>query len=264
MAPLIWSLTHPCPREWLERFEDTGITITHIPFVRIEPVSDTSEVDSALKGLSSYDGVVFTSQHSVRMTADRLRLLGLTQSVLIYAVGSSTAREVEAQGWFPERAPLERSRVGNRPFSAHGLAVWLGENLGSGRLLFLKSAASRMEPWRRLEKNGIEVDGVDLYRPSPITHRDGTQVRDVIGNGGAWVVFGSPSGVRGWINIWGSTRKATAMLDPSKVCALGKTTAKALDRIGIRAAVIPRKPTVEYLCRAIFRRVGSERHEPVG
>lgn len=257
MVPLIWSLTHPCPGEWVERFEDTGIKTNHIPFVRIEPVSDVSAVDAALKDLASYDGVVFTSQHAVRMTAERLSALGLTPSIPIYGVGSSTVREIEAQGW--------EARVGYHPFSADGLADWLRDKLTSGgRLLFPKSAASRMAPWRSLKKNGIQVYGVDLYRPHPITYREGSEVRGIIGGGQAWVVFGSPSGVGGWINIWGSTGKAARRLDPSKVCALGKTTAKALGRLAIRPAIIPGKPTVDYLCRAIYRGVGSERHEPVG
>lgn len=255
MGPLIWSLTYPCPAPWIERFEGVGLKTFHIPFVRIERVGDGTAIDSALRRLSSYDGVVFTSRHAVRMTGERLDALGVVLSVPIFCVGPSTAGEIEKRGWKAET-------VGRR-YSGEGLVAGLVHRFAyGGRLLFPRSTGSNMAPWTRLKKKGIEVDGIDLYRPCPITFREGSKVREIVQRKGAWVTFGSPSGIEAWINIWGSSPQATRRLEDARVAAIGKTTARALKRLGIVPGIIAGRPTAEHLCRAIYGTVRSEGHGP--
>lgn len=257
MIPLVWSLTRPCPEEWVKKFKQAGMGTVHLPFVKIEPVSDFSAVDSGLKNLDSYQGMVFTSRHAVRIIADRVRALGLSVAVPIYAVGPSTASQIESLGW--------KARMGDDPISGTDLARWLGERLSPGnRLLFPKSAASRMAPWNDLAKKGIQVDGVDLYRPRPIWSEEGSEVRHIFRDDPAWIVFGSPSAVEGWINVWGSPDRAGSRLESSRVCAPGKSTKDALERMGITPGIVPSGPTADAICRAIYERLRSERHEPVG
>ena len=257
MATLIWSLTHACPEEWRQRFEKLAIPTLHIPFVRVELVSDLRAVDTSLRMLESYDGIIFTSRHAVRFTRDRLDALSVEMSIPVYCVGSSTARESESLGLTPSWVADE--------YSGKGLATMLAERLTTGdHLLFPKSTKSNDAPWRILRKKDIHVHGINLYAPHVINYEKGAEVRKLLADESLVIAFGSPSAVNGWVNIWDSPSQAATVLEHSFVCAIGGATSQALQRIGTRPDIVPKKPTANGLCLAISQAMERRAHEPGG
>ncbi|MCH8012108.1 MAG: uroporphyrinogen-III synthase [Candidatus Marinimicrobia bacterium] len=256
MTTLIWSLTHACPKDWVQRFQDIGIKTLQVPFVRVELVSDCTLVDSCLRDLGSYDGMIFTSRHAVKFTWERIKVLGLQLSIPVHCIGTSTVREIQKLGLTPSLVAED--------FSGRGLAQVLAEKVPPGqRLLFLKSIKSDMEPWKFLEEKGVYVESVDLYEPSLITYEEGAEIRQFLDQQSVIVTFGSPSAVEGWVNVWESPDQAATVLEEACIAILGLTTSRALQKLGKQPNIFPDKPTAEELCSAIFTRMKKELHVSV-
>ena len=85
-----------------ERFFTNG-TYFHLPLIRIDPLSDYSELDSHLKNIEKFDWAVFASRYAAEYFFKRLEAFGRDtrdlHGIKIAAVGNSTKnREIRNHG----------------------------------------------------------------------------------------------------------------------------------------------------------------------
>jgi len=100
-------------REFITAAEALGASVIVFPTIRIEDPETWEQCDEAIRKLSSYDGVIFTSANAVRRFLGRCLLLDQqTNSLNVYAVGDATRTALGNMACgvrlFPGNSPQQR------------------------------------------------------------------------------------------------------------------------------------------------------------
>ncbi len=139
--------------------EALGAEVLAAPMVEIRPIDDPRPLDEAIRGLSSFDWLVFTSSNGVQHFLDRLDVLGLDLRSLgglsLAAIGPATA---EALGRYRLKADLVPA-----DHRSEGLVSALEERVAGRRVLLAR--ADRGRDLLRNELAAIaHVEQVAVYR----------------------------------------------------------------------------------------------------
>ncbi len=91
------------------KLKDLGAGVIEMPAIRIEPLEDTSVLDTAIGEIEKYDWILFTSANGVDHFFVRLRALELDARRLagrkICAIGPATASALEIRNIIPDLVP---------------------------------------------------------------------------------------------------------------------------------------------------------------
>jgi uroporphyrinogen III methyltransferase/synthase len=97
--------------DWVRRLEDLGAVVSVLPTVEISEPSDWTPVDRAIRELSSYQWLVFTSVNGVYALIKRLRHLGrdlrALGSMRLAVIGPATADALRSYHLEPDLLPLQ-------------------------------------------------------------------------------------------------------------------------------------------------------------
>ena len=213
-------------------FREAGYVPRSAPPLQYRPLNE-EELRAVPGQMARYAGVILTSPRAAsrlvsilgRVDMERLR------GVPIYCVGPATAAPLRAAGLTPS-------------VPGSGTASSLAESLSLEEehrpLLFLCGARRLDDLPRILEKRGAAVRELVVYQsePNPAYVLEGHPRPD-------WIAFFSPSAVAGLAAFvgerWPTARRA----------AIGPTTARALERAGLRADAVAAQPTPGGLVRAV-------------
>lgn len=137
-----------------------GAEVIEIPAIAIVPPASYDALDEALRGLRRFAWLVVTSVNAVRVIQERMVVLGLAASdfsrVQVAAVGSSTARAVEAAGFAVVVTPVE--------YVAESLAETLRDRVAGADVLIVRAAVARDVIPDALAAHGARVTVVEAYR----------------------------------------------------------------------------------------------------
>jgi len=148
-------------RGFTEMLEEEGAVVREVPAIKIEPPEEYNELDAAIKDISSYDWMVFTSTNGVKYFFERfsdlardIRDLG---GVKLAAIGEKTAKALKDKGLRVELIPKE--------YRAEALLQELKEVSEKKQKILLPRTTRARDVLREgLEKEGLEVDEVETYR----------------------------------------------------------------------------------------------------
>jgi uroporphyrinogen-III synthase len=128
--------------------------------LEIGPPVSFEPLDNALRNLSRFAWVVFTSANTVRALASRLPEVGLhaiaSQNLKVAAVGAATASAAREAGWDVSIVP--------ESYVAESLISALGNQISGSRVLLARAAVARDVIPDTLRAAGATVDVVDAYR----------------------------------------------------------------------------------------------------
>lgn len=138
-----------------------GGTPILIPTIEIAPPESLDRLDQAIKNLASYDWLIFTSVNAVEAFEKRRQALGKQSKEMpkLAAIGSSTARALDAIGMKPDLTPPTAI--------AESLAASLLEKFSPTeptRCLLVRAAEARDLLPQALREAGAEVDIAPAYR----------------------------------------------------------------------------------------------------
>jgi uroporphyrinogen-III synthase len=147
----------------IEALRAIPAAVEEVPLMAFEPPLDWGPVDAAVRELTRYEVVAFTSPRSARAFVDRVARLGVVPSghTVVWAAGAGTAQALGSV-LGPVRRPDERA-VGERG-AAGALANALLTVGVRGPVLFPCGDIRRDELPARLRAGGIEVEEVVCYR----------------------------------------------------------------------------------------------------
>lgn len=227
-----------------------GATPILCPTIKVEPVSDTSAVDDALRRLSRYDWLVLTSVNGVVHLWPRVEALGLDRSafagVRVAVVGPVTASVLaEMTGIQAERIP--------RDYVAEALADALGDVRGRS-ILLPRSIIARDALATILRERGATVDDIPLYRPVHDTPDERALAE--LRAGVDVAAFASASAVRYLRDVTGP--EEWAAVERALVACIGPVTAAAARDAGLRVDVQAEEYTVDGMVRALIRHFHPE------
>ncbi len=227
-----------------------GATVITFAATRIVP-RDAAAVEQAARTLSRYDWVVFTSGTAVTLLFDAAAACDVQAQdwshLKIAAVGTSTARAIEARGVAPTVVP-ER-------FVAEGLLELLAArtDVRDARVLYPAAAGARPELPDGLRALGADVHRIDAYESVP-TDDDVRTVCGALRDGRVQAVtLASRSAVDAWVSA------IAPLHDAADIVSIGPVTSEAARAAGLRVAAEAMPSTVDGLVAAVVRTVTDQR-----
>ena len=227
------------------------------PAIAITPIPDSDgAIEAALRSLSTYQWVIFTSVNGVEVFFDRLHELQLNvealEGVSTAAIGPATSNALRRHGVVPQYVPpayLSTALV-------EGMAS-LG--VGGARVLLARAEIGGAELKTGLEELGARVDQLSLYR-TEVPGSSHVTAREAFLAGNLDVAtFTSPSTVRYTAALLG---EEVTKLDGVTVACIGPVTAEAARELDIRVDVVALQHTMEGLVDALKSYFSNGRRQP--
>lgn len=207
-----------------QRLRALGAIPVVMPSIEIE-FTDPPELDRALKDLSTYHWVIFTSRNGVEAVFRRTdRLAGPR----VAAIGPATAESLQSRGVTPDLVPSE--------YVAEAILASLREVRGL-RFLLPRADIAREALADGLRRRGAVVDEIAAYRTRPTGRRVPLGPVDA-------VTFTSSSTVRGFLA--GGPVPAGA-----KVICIGPITAQTARQCGLEVTAVAGQYTEDGLIEAL-------------
>ena len=208
------------------------------------------------KSLDQYQSIVFTSSNAVRFFARALESKAgqpgaLAAGTRTFCVGVRTAEAALGAG-FPVHV------VASGRSDAEALLGQLLQALpaGSGRVLIPGSQIARTTIADGLRAAGIEVDAIPFYvNRRPEIDVLGLRRRLVRGEFFA-LTFTSPSTVDHFLSCLDDESREAA--SQCMIAAIGRTTAKRLETLGMTPTVVPDRPDVSAMVEGLVRAAASQ------
>ncbi len=234
-----------------------GAEVVEVPSIEVAPPADTRPLDDALRDLSAFRWLVFTSANAVEAVAARVEALSLPRSLTsprsaasggtrLASIGPATTRALRKA--FPEdRVALEPEHKTQASELVRAFAELLAREKAPGvRVLLPCSSRARDELASGLAALGAEVTAVVAYRtiePQDLAPR----VARCLDDGFDLALFASPSAVEAFAEAAGGRASGRPAV------AIGPTTAEAVQARGFELRGIATPSTAEGLVAAAER-----------
>lgn len=231
------------------RLEALGVEVLVAPSIAIAPPESWAPLDDAVAGIDRYRLVALASGNAVGALFERLARKGLDARALagkvVAAVGDKTAAALASHG--------VRADVVANEATAEGLAATLAEprwakEVQHGPALLPRAAEGREALAEALRARGVFVDAPPAYRAIATPPERLQWVGELLQRGALDAVsFGSPKSAAALLAALPDPKRLGKLL----VAAIGRTTADALKKLGVRVDVMPPKPSFELLADAL-------------
>ncbi len=245
-----------------EPMEDLGAEIIEFHTVEIVPPDDWTELDRAIEKIDSYDWLIFTSVNGLkfffRRLMDQQRDIRDLKGIKICAVGSKTAEAIKKYGIMVDLVPEK--------FNAEGLIDAFvaeygvedkeaGDGLKGVKILLPRAETGREVFPRKVRELGGEIDVFTAYRMvKPEVH--GKRMKRFLKQGKISIAtFTSAATFNNFMEIMGED--AAGLLKDVIIAAIGPVTAKAVEKAGLTAHIMPGEATVDAMVKEIISRVTS-------
>jgi uroporphyrinogen III methyltransferase/synthase len=232
--------------KFAERITELGGTPLFFPTIAIKPPVSRKETDKALKNISSYDWIIFTSANSARYFLKHLdKNLRDIWRGKIAVVGKKTETALRAFGLKADIIPEK--------FDSMSLVTALKETGIEGKnILFPSSDIALNIIAEELKKAGARVTGIVVYRTAAETPPDSEAVIGKIKKGDVdCLVFFSPSAFTNFLKL--ICEETIQLLREGSIAfaAIGPTTAEHIKKSGMNVQIIPALSDEENLAAAI-------------
>lgn len=208
---------------------ELGAKVIELPTIEIVPLESYETLDEALRNIAGYQWLIVTSVNTVKVLAERLRVLELNPAICCglrkAAIGSATARAMLEQGMPADIVPKQ--------YVAESLLTELGDEVKGSRILLARATIARDVIPEELTRRGAQVDVVDAYR-TVIPEGAVDRVREIFSDASRLpdaVTFASSSTVKNFFGLW---REAGLSGTPEGIAALsiGPITSETLREYG--------------------------------
>ncbi len=237
--------------ELSEKIAELGGEPYEFPLVKMVPPSDAAPLDDALKQLTSFDWVMFTSTNGVAFFFKRLRELGIdirTMSGRIAAVGPKTAEALCEKGLTVEALPGE--------FHAEGLLDSLRDQVKPGeRVLLPRADIARKTLPKELRALGLSVTEADTY-DTIIDAENTVEIAELLAEKTIQVItFTSSSTVKNFVQAM-QGYDLHALLEGVEIACIGPITANTAKELGLPVHVVAAEYTIQGLLDALIDKNG--------
>lgn len=213
-----------------------GARVIPLRLMRLDEPTDGRPLEQAVRELSRFDALCFTSTAAVERFFDRLRAAGrdlrdLPSTALVAAVGPTTQLALEEHG---VHVDVIGDGGGRELLAALDAALPV-----QGKRILLPRAEGGREELRELaEQKGAEVVVVDAYRSEPLAGAN-AMVADAIAETGTGrvkaLLLTSPRRVE--VLAAALDGKQEVALEGIRLLAIGETTRQALEDAGLKGSV---------------------------
>ncbi len=238
--------------ELSEKFEKLGANVIEFPIIEIAPPKSWASLDKAIKNISRYQWIVFTSINSVDNFWCRLKRLKMDvrncAHLKIAAIGPATKDRILSHGLWVDCIPSS--------YHSKGLAAALKKSgIKGNKVLFPQARDGNDEAIVELEKLGCRVDRVETYQ-TKLPAISSEKLKNIFEKQKPdWITFASSSSVDNFVKIIGE-KNLSHYLEGTKVACIGPVTRKTAESYGMKVTVMPRRATLDSLVEAIALNAG--------
>lgn len=240
--------------ELSHKFAELGADVLEIPCIKRSVPANLQSLADALLELNSYDWLVFTSANGVVAFFEfffkafkDMRDIG---GVRIAAVGPGTAAKLRELHLQVDLMPEEAVGVKiAREFEKF-------ESIENLKICLLRAEVANADLPGALEEHGAIVDDIPVYRTVGETEDTFGAGSKLVETGADWITFTSGSTVEHFharFDLPSLLKKFPQM----KLASIGPETTKAIESLGLKAAVEAKQHTMEGLVTAVLK---SKRH----
>jgi len=237
--------------EMVRMIETLGGEPVEFPTIRIEPLEDCAELDSAIADLRSYDWLVFTSVNGVSAFTSRILVLGKDArclgEVAICSIGPRTSEALRRRYLRPDLQP--------KRFSSSGIIEEFRRiGLRGKKVLMARSNLADQTIPSALADMGAEVRDVACYR-TLMADPDRSVIQMLLGGEIHVVTFTSASTARNFAAILGEGLKRIPQ--STLFASIGPVTTSAAREAGLDVHIEAAEYTIPDLLGAIRARFQS-------
>jgi uroporphyrinogen III methyltransferase / synthase len=260
-------------REHAQGFEplaELGAEILEFPTVEIVPPESYEELDRSIDRIESYTWLIFTSRNGVKFFFDRFfqkdRDIRDLKGIKICSIGTKTAKELKKYGLKVDLIPDEFRAEGLIEAFAHEYrerSSSAGREIKANVFKNIRFLLPRAEKAREIFPEKVRELGGEI--DVPVTYRTikpeskGKRLRRFLRAGKiSLATFTSGATFHNFMDIVG--KDAEEMLKGVTIAVIGPVTAKAVEKAGLRAAIMPREATIEAMVDEIISWSGTK-HE---
>ena len=222
-----------------------GAVPVELPAIIIETIPDNEELETAIRGLSNYDWVVFTSVNGVdaffrsaaKLNLDSRALSGLK----VAAIGPATAAALAGKGITPDCQPSI--------YTSRGLVAELArQNIAGQRFLLPRADIADKELVEGLTGSGAAVREITVYRTLPDREAIDSAREMLLSGRLDMITFTSSSTV---VNLVSALGADAVRLTGVRLACIGPKTADTAVKAGLKPDVIAAVQTIPGLVAAI-------------
>lgn len=234
--------------ELSQELERLGAGVIEFPTIEIRPPEDYGPLDEAIRGLDSFDWLVFTSVNGVdaflaRLAHHGLDLRAIPQEAKIAAIGPATAEKIREIGLRVDLVPRE--------YRAESLLEEMtGSTLDGRRVLIPRAKVAREILPEKLREAGAVVVVPPAYESVPSSDgKDGVAERLASGEVDC-VTFTASSTVENFVKAFGA-EEAARLLAETRVACIGPITADTARAYGLRVDAEAGEYTISGLVETV-------------
>jgi len=226
---------------------DLGADCLECPTIQVQPPDDFKLLDMALKNLSSYDWLIFTSVNGVKFFFERLFAKGMDVRALhnleTATIGPATAKKLLSFGLNSDIIP--------ETYRAESIIEAFGKKEISGKKILLPRAeeARPILPIE-LRKMGVVVDEITAYCTKKVPDSANLLLKKLQENKIDLITFTSSSTVKNFRELLPSESLRTLMSGVT-IASIGPITAETAKKSGFYVHIVAKSFTIEGLCEAI-------------
>jgi uroporphyrinogen III methyltransferase/synthase len=226
---------------------ELGARVHLLPTIKILPPKSWREIDKAIKGLSRYDWVLFTSVNGVEFFLQRLRSAQKDarhlSGIQIGVIGPATGDALKQAGLIPDLLPEK--------YSAEGIVEALEKlPIAGKRFLLPRPALARDFLPKKITSLGATVDVVEAYQTVLPEYDDERLCGFVQECPVDMITFTSPSTVDNLLHLVKS-KSVEKGIAGAKIACIGPITAQRATEKGLDVTLVPDTYTIEGLLNAV-------------
>ncbi len=233
----------------VRRLLSMGASCLECPTIKIVPPDDFTPLDNAIKELSSYKWIIFTSVNGVKFFFGRLFEKGLDARALCHiktaCIGPVTAEKLFEYGFKTDIIPE----------SFHGESVveaFENEDIKDKKILLPRAKQARPVLPVELKNMGAKVDEITVYK----TVRDDTNaalLMDYLKKGEIdMVTFTSSSTAKNFASLFSDMDSMKRLMHGVKIASIGPITTATAKELGLDVHVTADEYTIKGLCHKIL------------
>jgi uroporphyrinogen III methyltransferase/synthase len=232
----------------IERVLRLGAEPVLLPTIEILPPDDWAPIDDAIRRISNFDWLVFTSVNGVDSFLSRVWEAGgdarSLAHVKIAAIGPATGEALRPYGLRPDLVPAE--------FRAESLADALSPHVATKHVLWPRADRGRDVLPQRLSQAGATVEEVVVYRNVDVTTLPPLELERIERGELDWIGLGSPSIAESLVKLCTAAARAQLGRQTSLASISPVTSARARE-LGLEVAAEATSYTWEGIVDAIVR-----------
>ncbi len=233
-----------------------GAQVLEIPFIQIRKPRSYRALDTAIRGLSTYDWLILTSANGVQALFERMAKLGADDAALrqlkIAAIGPATKKSIETHGFAVDIIPKE--------YVAESVVESLKDVVVGKRVLLARAKVARDVIPCELLKIASTVDVVEGYetvapkrsRTSLIAALNDPKKRPDV------ITFTSSSTARNFLDLIGPEVACSGLLDGINFASIGPITTATLQELNFPVQIKAAEYTIPGLIKAIIEHFAAK------